>query len=116
MAGHAVAPPLLPLGLQQRQQPDDGRIATRQPSGGGGGGGGRKRKVKLTYRAALRLMDRYGAKGRASQLFVMALCVVTAIAFFAVTTQDGVQYNQSWRRENASLWWYGKLGDRMHVS
>ena len=69
----------------------------------------KKAKARLTYRAAVKLMERYGAKGRVSVLFVIALCCITTIGLFAITTQDAVQYNQVARRADTSSWWRSKL-------
>jgi hypothetical protein len=69
----------------------------------------KKKRPKLTYRAAIKLMDKYGSKGRLSEYFIISLCIITIIVLFVITTQDGVQYNQLSRSNDASTWWSDKL-------
>lgn len=76
----------------------------------------KKKRPKLTYRAAIKLMDKYGSKGRLSEYFIIALCIVTTIVLFTITTQDGVQYNQLSRPEDPVTWWADKLSENKATS
>ena len=68
-----------------------------------------RKKRKLTYIAAIKLMDKYGTKSQSTTLFIVSVCLLTMFILFAVFSQDGVKYNQLDRKNDLNQWWTTKL-------